>query len=152
MNCALWSSEVYETVDGSLQNVPSAASEWIFVNYQTSNVKYFPPQVVREHCFVLFVQTVGQPSVVATRIAQPTSTSLAGSKPKQTSRRTRRCTASSTRKNTPPSRTPEVSTWTERSGWTWIRRRRWGGRGASLSISVTSNFLLAVSDLNGLAP
>ena len=42
MNCALWSSEVYETVDGSLQNVPSAASEWIFVNYQTSNMKYFP--------------------------------------------------------------------------------------------------------------
>ena len=42
VNCALWSSEVYETVDGSLQNVPSAASEWIFVNYQTSNMKYFP--------------------------------------------------------------------------------------------------------------
>ena len=32
VNCALWSSEVYETVDGSLQNIPQVSTNIYFRN------------------------------------------------------------------------------------------------------------------------
>lgn len=131
MNCALWSSEVYETVDGSLQNVSSAASEWDYMIDSSNEIEILNFQVVVGPCFVLNAQTVAPQLVAVIRTVRQTSISPVALKPKLTSKRTRLCTASSMPKNMPPNLMPEVSMWIGQFGLIRTQRRLLGGKEAS---------------------